>query len=109
MSTIRVTKAALFSFTVLNVAGQVDTTTTATVGSSNPSAMRVTINPDNNREVAVVVTSLTGVNSNNPIVAATVTAFGHTVSKGFTLASAPDLSGVTLGADGGEIDPPSWA
>lgn len=109
MPTIRVTKAIVFPFQVLNQAGQVDTTTPATPGSSVPSALRVVINPNNPREAAAVALSLDGLNPNNPIVIATITAFGHTAQQGFTLAPAPDLSAVTIGTLGAEQDPPPWA
>lgn len=109
MPTIRVTKAIVFQFTVTDPSGQVDTTTPATPGSSNPAALRVVINPNNPREAAAVAVSLTGVNPNNPVVIATVTAFGHTAQQGFTLAPAPDQSAVTIDTIGAEQDPPSWA
>lgn len=106
---IRETKACLFNFTIKNVAGVVDTTTVATLGSSNPAAMKVVINPDNPRQAAIVVLSFAAANQANPIVAATVTAFGHSQQTTFTLAAAPDLSSVTIDSVGAEIDPPSWA
>ncbi len=109
MPVIRVTKAALFSFTVTNVAGQPDTTTPVTPGSTNPAALRCFINPSNPREAAAVAISLTGVNPQNPVEFATITAFGHTAQASFVLQPAPDLSGVTISTLGTEIDPPSWA
>lgn len=109
MPNIRVTKALIYSFTVTNNAGQVDTTTSVTPGSSNVAALKTFINPDNPREAAAVALSLTGVNPNNPVVLSTITAFGHTASVSIGLAAAPDLSAVAIGTVGVEVDPPSWA
>ncbi len=109
MPTIRVTKAVLFPFVVRNVAGQVDTTTAVTPGSSNPAALKTVINPSNPREAAAVALSLTGVNMNNPIETATIAVFGHTAQIGISLAAAPDMSSVTIGTLGAEVDVPDWA
>lgn len=110
MSTpLRVTKAVVFDFTILNVAGAVDTMTPVTPGSTVPSALRCVINPSNPREAAAVAVSLQGVNMQNPLVQATITAFGRTSGPTFSMAAAPDLSGVTIGVVGPEVDVPSWA
>jgi hypothetical protein len=109
MPNIRVTKALVYPFSVTNVAGQADLTTPVTPGSSNPAALKTFINPDNPREAAAVALSLSGVNLNNPIVLSTITAFGHTATVGIGLAAAPDLSAVSIGPVGPEVDPPSWA
>ncbi len=110
MPTIRVTKALLIQFTIRNnLTGQVDTVATATPGSTNTQALKTVINPSNPREAAAVALSLTGVNPQNPIVAATITANGHTAQVGITLAAAPDLGSVTIDLVGPEIDVPDWA
>lgn len=109
MPTIRVTKCAIFQFTIKNTAGVVDTTTAAMPGSSNTAAMKTVINPNNPREAAACVLSLSGVNMQNPILSATVAAFGHTQATNLTVAAAPDLSSVTIDAVSGEMDVPAWA
>jgi hypothetical protein len=110
MSTsLRVTKAVVFEFTILNSSGAVDATTPVVTGSTVPSALRCVINPSNPREAAAVAVSMTGVNLQNPLVQATITAFGRTSGPTFSMSAAPDLSAVTIGAVGVEVDVPTWA
>lgn len=103
---IHVGKCRLFTFTVLNAAGQIDTTTAATVPAD--AFLRAVLNPSNPREVAVICLS---VRSSNPIVTTSITCLGHSASIGVTTLAAVDQGTVTIDAvDGGpEIDPPAWA
>lgn len=107
---LTVGKARLFSITLHNPDGSVNTTATPSVSSGNSSTMRATLNPSNPREAAIVgVAESTGV---NVTVSAPVGPSGGTKSAASLVtvnAAAVDMSDVQLGAFGPEIDPPSWA
>jgi len=103
MSTsLTVGKARLCTMTLIT-AGLVDTTTVLSVSSGNPATLRVTVNPDNPRQIAAVGVAPGNVNAN-------VTANGHTAQSLFAVsAAAPPADGPTFGDWGDEIDPPTWA
>ncbi|HKQ65993.1 MAG TPA: hypothetical protein VJZ73_13345 [Methylomirabilota bacterium] len=107
---LTVGKARLFSITLHNPDGSVNTAATPSVSSGNSTTMRATLNPSNPREGAIVgVAPSSGV---NVIVSAPVGPSGGTKSSSSLItvnAATVDMSDVQLGAFGDEIDPPSWA
>lgn len=109
-TSLTVGKARLFSITLHNPDGSVNTAAAAAVQSGNSTTMRATVNPTNPREGAIVgVAVSSGV---NVIVSAPVGPSGgnkQTSSLITVVAGATDQSDVQLGAFGEEIDPPSWA
>lgn len=91
-------------FTTKNALGQADTTTTATVTSSQPTKVRVAINPSNNREVLVDGISPSAPNGNTTV---SVTCNGQTSLYEFLVPTPPDQSEVTFGTLSAEEDIPT--
>jgi len=109
MSTpLTVGKARLSTITVLNPDGSVNATAPITTSAGNPSALRVTVNPSNPREVAIVgLAPSAGVNAN----VTTNTGTGNKTAQTLIVVNAPttDQSGPSWGPFSDEIDPPAWA
>lgn len=108
MSTnITLGKARLFTFAA-SAAGVTDTTTPATVDPSNPAVIRVTMNPSNPRQFAVVALSVGTTNANVHVGSITAHALVNVVA-----AAAPPVDTVTIDelGVGPEIDPSTipWA
>lgn len=100
---ITVGKARLATVTLIS-GGIVDTTTVLGTSTGNPTTLRCTVNPSNPREVAVVGLAP------SPGVNAFVSAPGFSASSLFQVdAAPPPPDGLSFGAWGAEIDPPTWA
>lgn len=106
MSTsLTVGKARLSTITLIT-GGVVDNVTPLTISTGNAATMRVTVNPSNNREVAIVGLAT------SPGVNVTVSANGHNAASLIVItvdSSPPPPDGPTFGPWSDEIDPPSWA
>jgi hypothetical protein len=99
---IQVGKARLFPFTAVMSSGPPDTSLPATAETNQATKIKVAINPSNNRELGVLALA--------PTTGANATARVNS-DKAATVAisvPAPTLDSVTMGTDGGEVDPPSW-
>lgn len=110
MPAIQITqgKARLFNFQVV-LGGAVDTSTPATAASGNTGNIRVTMNPSNNRQFAVVALQLNGSGTN-----ANVDCGGLPTAHTLVQVTAPVLpNGITIdeAGVGPEIDPSTipWA
>lgn len=104
-TTVSVGKARLFSVAV-SAGGVPDTTTAATVGASNGAILRVTMNPSNNRQFAVVGLAVGSTNANLTCGGITAHAFVAVVAAA---APTPDSVVIDEAGVGPEIDPPPWA
>lgn len=100
---ITVGKSRLATITALNDDGSVNT---ATLSATAPSTtVRATLNPSDNRQIAV-----TGVSPNASGANVTVNgAAGTSAQQVFTVAAPTGLASTSFGAWGAEVDPPSWA
>jgi hypothetical protein len=89
--------------------GTVETTAALSVSEGNPLRVRVRVNPDNAREVAVVGLEATpGIN----VFVGCPGLFGSMqVATLFEVVDAPPnpADGITFGEWSDEVDPPSWA
>lgn len=82
--------------------GSLNTTLPMITGSNQPTKIKAKINPSNSREVGVLALAAT----TGATVTSTVNA-AISVQVDFQVPS-PTLTSVTIGSDGGEIDPPQW-
>lgn len=105
--TLTVGKARLCTVIVHNPDGTVNTTAPLTPSVPfGSTAIRMTVNPSDPRQVAVVgVAPNTGIGGDLAVNVGTVKHFGETF---IVAAAAVDQSSIT-GTFGPEIDPPSWA
>lgn len=111
MSTpLTVGKARLAQVTVTNPDGSLNPTASIGVSTGNTSTLRVTVNPSDPREIAIVgLAPSAGVNAGVNI------NLGEGVKSAAELvviSTAPvvtGLSSISIGAFGPEITPPSWA
>jgi len=100
---LTVGKSRTTTFVLKNDDGTVNTTLTPTVNPGNAS-MRATINPSNNREIAVTGVSASG-GAN-----LTVTGVNNSNAQQVFVPTLPTgLASVSFGVWSDEIDPPSWA
>lgn len=111
MSTsLTVGKARLATVTVTNPDGSPNATAPLTTLTGNAGTLRVSVNPSNPREIAIVGLAPSG--GVNATVQANTGAGTKTATELVVIAAAPsgpDLSSVSLGAFGPEVTPPEWA
>jgi hypothetical protein len=108
---LTVGRARLATLVLHNPDGSINTTAAVTATPGNPAIIRVTMNPGNPREVAVVgVGNSFGVavnaNASAPVGPGGAIRSG---SSAFVVGPASDQSDLQFGDFGPEIDPPSWA
>lgn len=95
-------KARIFPVTATMSNGSIDTTLPAVASSNQPTKVKVMMNPADNREVGVLALAPTSGAQANVIVN------GQINAQVIVSVPAPTLQSVSIGADGGEVDPPAW-
>lgn len=100
---VTVGKCRLATITALNDDGSPNT---ATLSASVPSpTVRATINPSDNRSIAVVGVSPNASGANVSVPGAA----GTQASQVFTVVAPTGLASTSFGAWSAEVDPPPWA
>lgn len=99
---ISIGKARIFPFTATMSNGAVDTALPASVDANDPARLKVAMNPANNRQFGVLALAGGSASLVNVTVNSTLSA-----SVAISVPT-PTLQSVSIGTDGGEIDPPAW-
>lgn len=97
-------RARIATITMKNDDGSLNTTSNPTVSAPSPT-VRATLNPSNNREVAVVGVSTNASGANVSIGGLN----GTHADQVFTVAAPTGLASTSLGSWSEEGDPPAWA